>query len=147
MTRKSVFLDTNFLVATQLESHTFFERAFTLLKSFIKNDATLYINPLVMDEFWYVFIKLNRGMGRSTDLVFYRQLEKATRNVLGFKNLVIFNPIFDKKDLSSVTTIMHNYELRPRDALIIKLAKMSGTMYVASFDTDFDRVKGITRIY
>lgn len=146
--KKSIFLDTSFLVASQVVGHTFSKRTIDLRMRFINDDFTLYTSPLVFDEFWYVLLGLAKSINvsmASNDL--YSHLEKATKNILTFKNLNFVEIGDSKKELLKVIDIMKDFRLRPRDALIVAIMRKYKIKNLASFDSDFDRVTGISRIY
>src|SRR3989344_6769774 len=91
MIKKCVFLDTNFLIASQVEKHEFSQKTKDLRRTFIEKEYTLYTSPLVLDEFWYVLIGLWKASlaihGENADSkTLYKQLKKATQNILNFKN-------------------------------------------------------------
>lgn len=149
MKTKCVFLDTNFLVATQVEKHEFFQKTKELRRIFIENEYTLYISPLILDEFWYVLIGLwkaslaTRGASSAT---LYKQLKRATQNVLNFRNLILLDLNLNKAEIIKTIEIMDAYKLRPRDSIIVMLMKKSKIKQIASFDKDFEKVKGLTVI-
>ncbi|MEK7595684.1 MAG: type II toxin-antitoxin system VapC family toxin [Patescibacteria group bacterium] len=147
MTQKSVFLDTSFLVASQLTKHQFFERTKELRLNFLSNATPLYTSYLVFDEFWYVLLGILRSRIGSDTLTIYNLIQKATTNVFSIKGLNLINPSLLQKDLTNTLKIMYRYKLRPRDALIVTTMKTANIKLIASFDADFDIVPGITRIY
>ncbi len=147
MTKKSVFLDTNFLVATQVETHQFFERTLALRTQFLEEGYQLFTSILTIDEFWYVLIGLWRASTTRSDMtLLFTQLKKATANILSFENICVLGTSLNKTETLNTVDIMHKYKMRPRDSLIISLMKRSGIKSIASFDTDFDKVVGVKRI-
>jgi len=142
-----VFLDSNFLISLQVTRHAFFARAGELVMRFKEEEMRLSLIPLVIDEFWYIikgYIKTDFPDDSKEAVM--RKLNKATRNVLSLDGLEITNASFARRDLLNTLEIMSKYDLRPRDALIIKSMEILGVKNIATFDTDFDRVKGINVI-
>ena len=155
MIKQSVFLDTNFLIATQVEKHEFFQKTKELRRTFIEKEYTLYTSPLVLDEFWYVLIGLwKASLAKGASSVYqsvdsktlYRLLKKATQNILNFKNLILLDLDLNKTEILKTVEIMNKYKLRPRDSIIVEIMKKSKIKQIASFDKDFEKVKGLTVI-
>lgn len=147
MTMKSVFLDTNFLIATQVAGHEFFNRSLELREYFASKNYQLYIHPLILDEFWYVLLGLGKKSPQASKAVIFKQLEKATTNVFSFKNLILLNTPLTEKDAFTTIKYMDKYSLKPRDAMIVKIMQNCKTNIIASFDSDFDGIRGVSRIY
>ncbi len=149
MTTQSVFLDTSFLVSTQMEAHAFHETSLSILKPLIASSSkvTLATCPLVFDEFWYVLLGLWKS-GPDLSKNFVREkLLLATNNVFRFRNFKLLPTVLTEKDLLSNIELMFKFGLRSRDALIASIMKKEGIKKIASFDTDFDKVSSITRIF
>lgn len=147
MTEKSVFLDTSFLVATQVENHQFFKRTLELRTRFLEGSYQLFTSLLTIDEFWYVLIGLWKASSAHSDTgLLYDQLKKATINVLSFENICVLGANLSKTETLKTIDIMHRYKMRPRDSLIISIMKRTGIKNIASFDTDFDNLRGVKRI-
>ncbi|OGC49892.1 hypothetical protein A2716_00840 [candidate division WWE3 bacterium RIFCSPHIGHO2_01_FULL_40_23] len=148
MTKKSVFLDTSFLVASQVKGHEFLERTIELRKQFIYEKANLITSQIVFDDFWYVLIGLSKASVTNIDpKKLYSQLKKATQNVLLFEALSLLDLDLTAKELVDTLDIMYRFKQRPRDAIIVKIMKKAKVKYIASFDEHFDKVSGISRIY
>jgi len=47
--------------------------------------------------------------------------------------------------VEAATRLSHQFELLTGDALIVALMQQQGLINIASLDTDFDRVPGLTR--
>ncbi len=142
MTRASVFLDTNFLVASQIEGHIFYPRAKELLSEFAAAENVLVTHNLVFDELWYVSIAIWRELKLSKNDLFKR-LNKATTNVFNFLNFALLETVLTQEDLVDTLKIMKAHKLRPRDAMILEIMKKEKITKIASFDNDFTSVKGI----
>ncbi|OGC57064.1 hypothetical protein A3H26_00115 [candidate division WWE3 bacterium RIFCSPLOWO2_12_FULL_36_10] len=107
----------------------------------------IYTSPIVFDEFWYVLLgilKVKLGNEKNT---IYNLIQKATKNVLSMEGLNIAVVDLDQKELLNVLEIMYKFKLRPRDAIIVKIMKKTKIKFIVSFDKDFDKVSGISRIY
>lgn len=142
----SIFLDSSFLIAYQVEGHVFYAKVVSLLKDFYVSKACLVLYTLIMDEVWYVTKNLKyrgRAAGSLEDEV-RQTLNVVTKNILAMKGLKIVNPVFKKTDLLEMPAIMSKYNLRPRDALIVKSMELLGVKKIVTFDSDFERVKGIS---
>ncbi len=148
MTGKSVFLDTSFLIASQVKGHEFLERTIKLRNEFLNENTKVLTSPLVLDEFWYVLTGLAKSADKSVNAEkVFEQIKHATRNIFTIDGLTLLDVDLTQKELLETLEIMHRYNLRPRDAMIVKLMIKSKLTYIASFDKDFDRIGGITRMY
>ena len=135
MTKKSVFLDTSFLVASQVKGHEFLERTIELRKQFIYEKANLITSQIVFDDFWYVLIGLSKASVTNIDpKKLYSQLKKATQNVLLFEALSLLDLDLTAKELVDTLDIMYRFKQRPRDAIIVKIMKKAKVKYIASFE-------------
>lgn len=144
MTRKSVFLDTSFLIASQLKNHKFFMQTQNLRGIFFEKNYNLCIHSIVMDEFWYVLIGIWKSeFGNKNNKKLYNELIKATQNVLSFENIIVLESNLNKQDIMDVVESMYRYKLRPRDTIIVNIMKKEKIKYIASFDYDFRKIPGI----
>jgi len=144
MITQHIFLDTSFLIASQQKTHFFYEKTKSLLAEFYKNNKILVAHTLVFDEFWYVFMGLHKDYSSSK---MNKLLVESTNKVFEFPNFKMIKTPFLKEDLLDTLGFIYKYNLRPRDGLIINIMKKEGIKKIASFDTDFDKIPGITRIF
>lgn len=143
MKKYKIFLDTNFLIASQIKEHAFHERTKELRVHFAELGAQQYIYPLVLDEFWYVLSGIWKQKYSKLTPKHYEMLKKATNNVYNFENLSVLETMLHESEMLDTVSLMQKYKLRPRDAMIIKIMKKENIRQIASFDTDFDGVAGV----
>ena len=147
MTKPSVFLDTSFLISSQLEGHEFYDRTLAIRKLFLDQKYKLYTSWLVFDEFWYVLTGIWKASEQRTDRnQLHISLIQTTQAVLKFENLEVLETGLTNKELINTLEIMYQFKLRPRDALIIEIMKKARIRHIASFDKDFDGIRDIKRI-
>lgn len=142
-----VLLDSNFIISLQVTRHQFFTRAQELIYEFKENGVQPVIIPLVFDEFWYIlkgYFKTDFSSATKDELS--KMLTRSTKKVLAIERLLVADVGYKEKDLLGTLKIMSKYDLRPRDAMIVKSMQILGIDDIASFDSDFDRVKGINVI-
>lgn len=53
----------------------------------------------------------------------------------------------EESDLSAVEEYLTKYELKPSDAIHLATMEKRGIVRIASEDEEFDRIKGISRIW
>lgn len=148
MKNKAVFLDSSFLIASQIADHEFHKRTKELRKQFLKEKTKLMVHYLVVDELWYVLTALGRkSQDKPSEEALHKIVKAATTNIFNFTNLHLLKDNLDLNDLNHALSIQHEYKLRPRDAMIVKLMEKAGITAIASFDGDFDRVDEIIRLY
>jgi len=147
MTQQFIFLDTNFLISTQIEGHPFHEKALNVLKTLDAHQEIIPVtHPLVFDEFWYVLIGLWKRNLKFSKQELTTMLLLATDNIFKFRRFKLLSTSLSKKDLLQNIILMGETGLRPRDALIVTIMKKESIAKIVSFDMDFDPIKGITRV-
>lgn len=134
MTR--IFLDTNFLIASQIQLHHFHERAKELLARFYAENYVPLAHYLIFDEFWYVL----QGLQKNRDV---SAIKKSTGNILNFENFKLLKTHLTEKELISTLDLMGKYRLKPRDALIVNVMKKEKIGLIATFDGHFENIPGI----
>lgn len=139
MKETKIFLDTNFLIATQIAEHPFNAQAKNLLAKFYVAEYIPLTHPIVFDEFWYVLMGLH---GKNSQTAKY--IKKSTENIFKFKNFALVRPALSQKDLLSTLDLMDKYSLKPRDALILKIMKIEKLNKIATFDKHFDNISKIS---
>jgi len=142
-----VLLDSNFIISLQVTRHQFFTRAQELIYKFKEDGVQPVVIPLVFDEFWYIlkgYFKTDFSGATKDELA--KMLTRSTKKVLAIERLLVSDVGYKEKDLLDTLKIMSKYDLRPRDAMIVKSMQILGIKDIASFDSDFDRVKGINVI-
>jgi len=141
----AVFLDSSFVISSQILNDLFNDKAAKLISNFENTKVILILVPLVLDEFWFTINKaLKQMMPAGFNRKSLNRLSRVTENLLLLPGLRIVNPIFKTTHVLDIPTIMAKYDLRPRDALIVKSMEILGVNKIATFDSDFDRVKGIS---
>lgn len=145
--KDAVLLDSSFIIATQLVSSIQYNKSVKLLGALFDRDVPLILIPTTLDEFWYVNKRILAEVIPVT-LVFEvkTRLIRLTESILAFKNVTLVSPEITKQNALEILNIMYRFDLRPRDAMIIKSMEILGIKKLATFDTDFDRVKGINVI-
>lgn len=140
-------MDSSSVIAYQLASDVFHERMVDILATMLKNGQFGIITPLVLDEFLYLVKRSLQGVipPNYKDEV-AKRLALLTHNIFSQKFLIFKNPRFTKPDMLELPNIMSKYDLRPRDAMIVKSMEKLGITDIVTFDSDFDRVKGINVI-
>lgn len=145
--KSAVFIDSSAVVAYQIVSDIFHERVVDIFAVMLKNGQVGLLTPLVYDEFLYSVKKILREVvPPKFKPEVTKRLVLLTNNIFTQKFLVFVNPRFTKSDMLDIPHIMSKYDLRSRDAMIVKSMQILGVKDIASFDSDFDRVKGINVI-
>lgn len=116
-----IFLDSSILV----ESLKGKDLAVKIIEILRENEALLVINPIVFSEVTYLFMKY-AGKSRMRELF-------AMLNSLAMFEV-------DAETVSIAEELMLDYNLLPNDALILATCKHYGIKYLASLDSDFERV-------
>lgn len=128
-----VFLDSCFL--TYMNTMTDDER--TGIDSLFRKllDEQLFINVLVVDEVLYTSRKY--GVKYGTTLEFLRNI------VIPYTEIIEIG----EEDMKPIEKYLISYDLKPSDAIRLATMDKIGASHIVSEDEDFDRVKGIRRIW
>jgi len=108
-----IFLDSSILV----ESLKGNDSAVKIIEALKEKEVLLVINPIVFSEVTYLFMKYVFSM---------------------LNSLAMFD--VNAETVSIAEELMLNYNLLPNDALILATCKYYGIKYLASLDTDFEKV-------
>jgi predicted nucleic acid-binding protein len=131
------YLDTNVLVYLSNKDSEFHKKANNLLKETRKNNLYINVSSLTLDEFIYSINKDQLIFFKKVDL---EQTKKALEQTLSLPNIAIVNPPISKKDNIKIIDYMKSYNLKPRDAYHLLIAKYNNIEYFATFDNNFSKV-------
>jgi len=128
-----VFLDASFLI--YLNSSTEDRSAVDSLFSELLGED-LYTNLLAIDETLYIS-KTRYNVPYDATLSFFRGIV-----------LPHVAPIpIDESDLKAVERYLLEYDIKPSDAMHLATMEKRGIVHIVSEDEEFDRIKGISRIW
>ena len=127
-----MFLDANIFIHTYGANDKKREACLKLLAKVHSGEQNAVTSTLVLDE--VLFVILN---ARGAEIA-----EQAWNNMLSFPNLQIL-PV-DEKVLLHVMKFV-KAGLEPRDAFHAATMKVNNVETICSYDTDFDKVKGLKR--
>ncbi|MBN1162151.1 type II toxin-antitoxin system VapC family toxin [Patescibacteria group bacterium] len=137
-----IFLDTNFLIASQLKKHIFHEKAKNVLEQMYLENSHPVTHSIVFDEFWYVL----KGIENSKSSV-YKKMKLVTEKVFMFKNFCLLQTSLNQTELIDTLDLAEKYKLRPRDAIIAEIMKKEDIHRIASFDSDFKKIPALKVIH
>ncbi len=143
----SVLLDSSFIISNQIVNDSFNDRTIELLAEFRIAGRSCLVVPLIIDEFLYIIARnLREVLPPNHPKEVTKRLTIVTNILLSTRNIVFVSPKYTKTDMLEIPNIMSKYDLRPRDAMIVKNMEKLGITDIVTFDSDFDRVKGINVI-
>jgi predicted nucleic acid-binding protein len=128
-----VFLDASFLI--YLNSSTDDRSSIdSLFRELLSGD--LYTNLLAIDETLYIS-RTRYSVPYDATLSFFREIV-----------LPHVTPIpIDESDLKAVERYLLRYDIKPSDAIHLASMEKRGIVHIVSEDEEFDRIKGISRIW
>lgn len=148
MTEK-VYLDTNILIAHQIEGHQDFNKAKELIEALWHQKSELFISGLVVDEFLYGIGLFLRGrMGEKPFSSFTTTFRQLLVKIMSWKNVRLVSFSNSEKELSAVLELIRKYNLRPRDAFHLQIMSQNNVNKIATFDNDFQKAEksGVIKI-
>lgn len=134
---KRCFLDSNVLSYYKDDTSSHREEAAKILFRLQKEDADLYVSPLILDEVIHTALFVFRQ--KKVREVFPK-LRKLVEEILKIPKLTIINPPTDFTAQKDVIDLMEKYSLHPRDAYHLLTMWKNGIDAFATFDADFTRV-------
>ena len=133
------------------------------MKAFIDANLLIYLNTIselatrsIYEDF---FIDLTRKYRLYTDDLVLDELLYISKKKYGVPYEITFEFIdsivmpyitvipLGEEEFNEAREIILKYNLRPSDALHVGAMRSNGIKVIASEDTDFDKVDGITRIW
>lgn len=129
-----IFLDSSFLIYLNASTDESRKPLEQLFKKILPEE--LYTNILVIDETLYISRKKYKI---PYDLTF----NFIKHIILPYTEII---PI-EKIDLEPIRKYLIKYEIKPSDAIHLAAMEKKGINNIVSEDEDFDKIKGINRIW
>jgi len=129
-----IFLDSSFLIYLNASTDESRKPLEQLFKKILPEE--LYTNILVIDETLYISRKKYKI---PYDLTF----DFIRHVILPYTEII---PI-EKIDLEPIRKYLIKYEIKPSDAIHLAAMEKKGINNIVSEDEDFDKIKGINRIW
>lgn len=133
------YLDSNVLIYFLDRKSPYHKKTIDLLAKLDPSKYTLFISPLVIDEFLYAMKRIMTLEGMQSEQIF-NYLGKAYDAVIVLKNLDIAPFSIDKSINRKVIPLMEQFSLRPRDAYHLLTMQENDIDEFATFDNDFKHV-------
>lgn len=131
-----IILDASFLIALARPQDEHHAEAAALQKRLVASGEWLYATEIVLSELVAYLCKYN-----DVDVA----LAAANRLVESNKTTVVFSAL---EDCKQALLFLKKFRFNSySDALSVQVMHSRGIKQIASFDSDFDRVSGITRIH
>ncbi len=128
-----IFIDSSFLIALANDNDQWHQRAVKILKKVIKHQniiSTIHISETI------TLIGSISG-GKVADEI-YQYIKD---------NYKIIDATIDLLDNSREKYLTYDGTISLADSLAIEIMEKQGIIEIASFDSDFDKIKGIVRIH
>ena len=134
---KTCYLDTNILIFYKDTSSDQHNQAISIIEKLVADNFTLFTSSLALDEFLFTALYYLRKK-KAKDV--RSELKDLLSSILEIPNLEIVNPSTDKDQQIKVVDLIADFSLRPRDAYHLLIALENKIQYLATFDSDFDKV-------
>lgn len=133
---KRCYLDANFLIFLQDFDSSFYPKAEVILKKLIEEGFVLFISALVLDEFLMGSLRLS---GKSAEQM-KENLRLGLKTIFNIPNINLVNPPQDSEKHLKVVNLMAKFNLKPRDSYHLFIMLENKIKYLATFDSDFEKV-------
>lgn len=130
------YLDANFLLSYQDARSVFHITAIELVEKLIKRGFKLFTSPLALDEYIHNSIRFS---GKTLKLL-KPALNLSLKDLFSLSNFQLANPTLELKRHLEILELMEKYGLRTRDAYHLLIMLDNKIKYLATFDSDFDKV-------
>ncbi len=138
MSRKC-YVDSNVWVYFFDKKEEHHQAAKELIKKLIKQEVTLLISGLVLDEVWHT-IMVKARLNKLDKNQLKEQIKSVNQAFVKMPNLKMVGLAANLKEHLQVTELMHQYDLKPRDSYHLKLSLNQQVDFFATFDYDFDHL-------
>lgn len=136
MTTKSCYLDANFLVYYQDKKSPFHYQVKLIMENLIIGGFELVLSSLSLDEYEYTVL---RSFNNPKPEII-KNLKSGFRKLLKISDIKLINPPLEFKKHFKVLNLMQKYNLKPRDAYHLFIMLENKVKFLATFDSDFDKV-------
>ncbi|MBI3290435.1 type II toxin-antitoxin system VapC family toxin [Candidatus Microgenomates bacterium] len=133
---RKCYLDANLLFYWQDPESPFNEAATDIIKRLVESEYFLFTSSLILDEYLYTCLKFS-GKPKSD---MKSSLKLSLRKIFKLPHLQLINPTLDEKKHLGVIDLIVRYNLRPRDAYHVFIMRENKMKFIATFDTDFEKV-------
>ncbi len=126
------YIDTNVLVAYFVRGHSLHKKAVELIEFCKRNEISIALSPLVVDEVLYVIALLHKKgyLANGT---------KKVVNILiegGFSFVSL--SVWEEEVIQEIYRFMKAFKLKPRDAFHLKIMLDNNIKSLLTFDSDFN---------
>lgn len=132
---KICYLDANSLVFLNNENSPFHQKAIGTFDKLTGSGYQLVFSSLTLDEYFHTVLRFSQD-SRSLTI---KNLKKAYRKLIKL-NIKLINPSLDEKKHLRVINLIAKYDLHPRDAYHLFIMLENKVKFLATFDSDFDKV-------
>lgn len=107
-----------------------------LLKKLLYAKAILAVSSLTLDEYEYATFRLSEGSKAEV----IKTLKINLRKLFKLSNLILINPPLEAKKHLRVLNLVNRFNLKPRDAYHLFTMRENKVKFMATFDSDFDKI-------
>jgi len=133
---KRCYLDVNLLLYYSNPDSSYHNQAVATISQLLSEDWKLYLSPLVLDEYFHNMIRFSR-VSRKEAL---KDLKRSFSRIIKLPKLEIISSRLELKRQQKVINFMTKYQLRARDAYHLFIMLENKVKFLATFDSDFDKV-------
>ncbi|RLE80066.1 MAG: PIN domain nuclease [Thermoprotei archaeon] len=131
-----VFIDANLLIYLNTITNTTVRRLYEIFYFDLLRKYKAYTDVLVLDELIYISRK-KYGIPYQVSLSF---IESAIRPYVNILNL-------REDEYEEAAETLSKYNIKPSDALHLGVMKKNNITYIASEDTEYDKINWIKRLW
>lgn len=132
---KTCYLDANILTFLGNVHSPLYQKVADIINNLIQQEYQLVCSSLTLDEYFHTVMRFSKDPREEIS----RSLKKAFKKLLKL-NLKLINPSLDEKKHLKVIDLIIKYNLHARDAYHLFIMLENKVKFLATFDSDFDKV-------
>ena len=140
---KICYLDANLLVYIGNTNSPFHKKSLDAIIKLTDDRYELVLSSLSLDEYFHTSLRFSQDSRQ----VAFKSLTRAYKKLLKLPNIRLINPPLEAKKHLKALNFMEKFNLHSRDAYHLFIMVGNKVKYLATFDSDFEKVfeKGLIK--
>lgn len=133
---KTCYLDANLLIFLSNKKSSFHQQAVNIIEQLVEGKYQIFLSTLSLDEYFHNFLRFSLDSKEKT----LKKLKAAYRELIQISNLYLINAPLELKKQFQALNFMSKHNLHARDAYHLFIMLENKVKFLATFDSDFDKV-------
>lgn len=133
---KRCYLDANLLLYYSNPDSLSYNQAVAIIAQLLSEGWKLYLSPLTLDEYFHNMIRFSRVSRQEA----FKDLKRSFGRIIKLPGFELISVNLILKGQQKVINLMARYQLRTRDAYHLFIMLENKVKFLATFDSDFDKL-------